>query len=128
MELRAEIKGLGELQNTMTKTLEAVRKGTEAGMLETMTRVGERADAIVPFDEGTLSSSQVMDRPRAGGGAVKGKIGYGHGPSQPYALYQHERTDLAHPGGRQAKFLETPAKVIGLSMGNIIAKHLKGLL
>src|SRR5215213_10742467 len=29
---------------------------------------------------------------------------------QPYALVQHERTDYAHPGGGQAKYLETPLK------------------
>jgi len=43
-----------------------------------------------------------------------------------YAVYVHERTDLKHKKGKQAKFLEGPAKIYKIRLLNIIARRSRG--
>lgn len=43
-----------------------------------------------------------------------------------YAVYVHERTELKHKKGKQAKFLESPAKIYRIRILNIIARRSRG--
>ena len=43
----------------------------------------------------------------------------------PYAIWVHERTDLRHQAGKQAKFLETAARQELPVMAGIVAKTVK---
>lgn len=50
---------------------------------------------------------------------------YTVGYSAPYAIYVHERTDLRHEPGKQAKFLEQPARTEKGRMAAIVAQTVK---
>ena len=63
----------------------------------------DESKKLVPFDEGVLSASGSVAVNEKGTKAV---VGY----NTPYAVYQHERTDLYHPNGRSAKYLERPLR------------------
>lgn len=63
----------------------------------------DESKKLVPFDEGVLSASGSVAVNEKGTKAV---VGY----NTPYAVYQHERTDLRHPNGRSAKYLERPLR------------------
>lgn len=60
---------------------------------------------LVPVDTGALRASGQV-RTGHSGREPYVEVVYG-GPAAPYAIYVHERMDLAHPVG-QAKFLEQP--------------------
>ncbi len=62
----------------------------------------------VPVDIGNLEGSGFVDDPQRGRGAIISiDIVYG-GPSEPYAVVQHEDLELKHPNKGQAKYLERP--------------------
>ena len=65
------------------------------------------AKKLVPHDTGTLSRSGYVALPAWDGGRFGVELGFG-GFASAYAVAQHERTDYAHPEGRQAKYLEQP--------------------
>jgi hypothetical protein len=46
----------------------------------------------------------------------------------PYAAYQHERTDLHHPRGGKAKYLEGPLKQFAPQMAPYIAARVRAKL
>ncbi|MEJ7783175.1 MAG: hypothetical protein WKF96_00130 [Solirubrobacteraceae bacterium] len=75
------------------------------------------AQRIAPLQEGTLAGSATRETDSDGtsGATVTG------GFHVVYAEVQHERTDFVHPGGKQAKYLEMPAKKIGARAPAIIA-------
>lgn len=78
-----------------------------AALFSSAVDVANKADELVPVDEGILRGSQNVVPPKPLSKNPSASITYG-GPSAPYALYQHERTDLKHPKGGQAKYLEEP--------------------
>ena len=59
------------------------------------------SNKIVPFEEGTLKRSGMVDVE-----GKRGTVSY----DTPYAIYQHEATDWAHSHGQEAKFLEKTIK------------------
>lgn len=69
--------------------------------------IANKADELVPFDDGDLSASQKIEFARRGD--LTATVTYG-GLAAPYALVQHERLDYKHRAGRTAKYLENPAK------------------
>lgn len=60
---------------------------------------------VVPVATGALKNSAGT---RAKGAGVHTAVAVFY--TQHYAIYVHERTDLRHKTGKQAKFLEQPAK------------------
>lgn len=76
----------------------------------------------VPKREGHLVGTGVIKRDRAGNNAVA--IEYG----TPYARWIHEHLSFKHPGGGQAKFLETALLVKGHEAINKAGEHLWGRL
>lgn len=61
------------------------------------------ATVIVPIEEGTLGRSGKATAETQGDAAV-GAVSF----NTPYAVPQHERLNLRHDEGRQAKYLEEP--------------------
>jgi hypothetical protein len=61
----------------------------------------------VPVDTGTLRASGHVKEPVITGTRVQVTMGYG-GAASAYAIVQHENTQLHHPNGGQAKYLEQP--------------------
>ena len=47
-------------------------------------------------------------------------VSYVVGYTQAYAVYVHERLDVNHPNGGQAKFLEEPARALKKEYGRIV--------
>jgi len=65
----------------------------------------KKANKIVPLDKGDLRKSgkyEVIFK----GSKVRGEVSY----NTHYALIQHENLEFRHAPGRQAKYLEQPAK------------------
>lgn len=59
-------------------------------------------------------------------GVVRGAdASYVVGYTQSYAVYVHERLDVRHPNGGQAKFLEEPARALGKVYGGIVRAMIK---
>lgn len=83
--------------------------------------IAEVSTRVAPIEEGTLiRSAQVSRDDRAG----KVAISY----DTPYAVVQHEDTQLRHDEGRQAKFLEDPVLAAADWLGPAIASRVaKGL-
>tara|TARA_R110002050_G_scaffold82257_1_gene176035 strand:+ start:797 stop:1198 length:402 start_codon:yes stop_codon:yes gene_type:complete len=101
------VKGLEETLGNLTKLNVDLKLALGAALLAAANDVAVKADTLVPFREGHLKASQSITHPNLGATNPSVKITYG-GPSEPYALVQHERLDYAHPGGGQAKYLEEP--------------------
>jgi hypothetical protein len=82
---------------------------------DAVNRVAERvltaSQQLVPLAEGTLEQSGAVSK-AANAGDLTAHITYG----TPYGRYQHERTDLRHPNGRQAKYLSDPLRMVGVPL------------
>jgi hypothetical protein len=83
------------------KATKATHDAAARGIQKWAEHVLEEATRIVPLREGTLMRSGVASVDE---GALRGAVSY----DGPYACRQHEEMDWNHPGGRQAKYLETP--------------------
>lgn len=87
---------------TVTYDAKGLEKLREAAMdaIADLAEFGlEESNRIVPIEEGTLARSGTVSVDRASGVA---QVSY----DTPYAIVQHEDTQLRHDQGRQAKFLE----------------------
>lgn len=76
-------------------------------LYEEANRIFNQSQALVPVDTGALRSSGMVTLPEQSPQGPSVTIGYG-GAAAPYAIYVHERLDLNHPNGGQAKYLEEP--------------------
>ena len=94
-EVQARLKAAGVLTDQ-----EIARGLKRAGLY--LQRLSQK---VVPVDTGALKNSagtRMVGRGKYAAAAVF--------YTQSYAVYVHERTDLRHKAGKQAKFLEGPAK------------------
>lgn len=101
------IKGLDRLDKVFRDLGIDARLALSSALFAAAHDVANQADDLVPVDEGILKASQSVTPPKAQSATPTARITYG-GPSAPYALVQHERTDFNHPKGGQAKYLEEP--------------------
>ena len=86
---------------------ERITAAVGGGLYLVANSVITEAKKLVPHDTGTLSRSGYVALPAWDGGRFGVELGFG-GFASAYAVAQHERTDYAHPEGRQAKYLEQP--------------------
>lgn len=75
----------------------------------------------VPHEEGTLENSGSVSYES---GKLRAAISY----NTPYAAVQHEDMSLRHDNGREAKYLENALNAEKDTVGEIIAKSVKGEL
>jgi hypothetical protein len=68
-----------------------------------------QSQEIVPVDTGILKDSGTVLDPEINGNRVEVVMGYG-GAASAYALRQHEDLSYRHAEGKQAKYLEQPAR------------------
>lgn len=80
----------------------AVRRAAAEGLTAAAELILGEAIAIVPLDVSTLQDSGKVTP--ATPDNLRAIISF----DTPYAVVQHERMDLHHPNGRQAKYLERP--------------------
>lgn len=98
-----------------------VHDAAARGLYKWAEHVLEEANRIVPLQEGTLQNTGVASVDE---GALRGAVSY----DTPYAVKQHEELDYQHPGGRQAKYLETPLNASHAKGLQIVADEIKGVL
>jgi hypothetical protein len=90
---------------------EAMRGDVAAAVNAVAERVLTASQQLVPLLEGTLEQSGTVSK-KATEGDLFAELSYG----TPYGRYQHERTDLRHPNGRQAKYLSDPLRSVGVPL------------
>jgi len=78
------------------------------------------SNKIIPFEEGTLKRSGIVDMDRS---EPRARISY----DTPYAAVQHEDRSLSHDHGRQAKYLERTIKSKGDKMMDYLEEELGGI-
>lgn len=120
----ATIYGIEELLGALRRMEKDTVGVVGRALYEEALDVAQKADLLVPYDTGNLARSQIVHHPKQAGNNVHVDITYG-GVAEPYALVQHENLDFFHPSrasglppnGRQAKYLEEPAReaMIGLT-------------
>jgi len=102
-----QIRGMKELNHQLELMGKDAKQALSVAMMQSARDVANEADELVPVDEGILRATQDVSPKGMFTNRPQVTISYG-GPSAPYALVQHERTDYEHPGGGQAKYLEEP--------------------
>jgi hypothetical protein len=77
----------------------------------------------VPKETGDLAATMQVSEPVIEGDTATVTVSYGNPDDQTgiYAVVQHERTDFAHPGGGQAKYLESAVLESAQGFGGEIA-------
>ena len=105
--MTVSVKGMKELNAQLEALGKDAKHALSMAMMQSAQDVANEADELVPVDEGILRATQDVKHKGMFTNKPNVTISYG-GPSAPYALVQHERTDLNHPGGGQAKYLEEP--------------------
>jgi hypothetical protein len=100
-----EVRGVGGIREALRKADVKLAWKIRRGLIKGGMLLQRLSQQVVPIDTSNLKNS-------AGTKAI------GHGWSTDvivyytahYAVYVHERTDLQHAEGKQAKFLEGPAR------------------
>lgn len=113
---------MAEVINNLRKeekfTLAKLRRGIKKACLFLLRKSKE----VVPVLTGALKGSgdvRIEDGPTWD--TIEGIVFY----TAEYAIYVHERLDLLHKEGKQAKFLEGPAKEHSVRIGEIIAEEVR---
>lgn len=95
------------------------RAAAEEGLRKAAEHVLQTSRTLVPLEEGTLERSGKVSVD-----GLKAAVSY----DTVYAVYQHERMDLRHVSGRQAKYLEQPLNTEGPTCSAIIAAEVRAAL
>ena len=104
----------------VVKRVEAAAKAAVADAVESLL---EEANRTIPIEEGTMARSGSTSV-ETSGSVVTGVIAY----DTPYAPRQHEDTRLRHDAGRRAKWLERTLKEEAPTIGDFLAKSMRGAL
>lgn len=96
----------------------ATHDGAVAGVRIAAEHLLGESRQLVPIEEGTLERSGTVDVDDASESA---SVSY----DTPYAVYQHERLDLKHDEGRQAKYLEQPFITEQETLQELIAAEIR---
>lgn len=97
---------------------DALREGAARGILVGAEYLLTESRKVVPLDEGTLerSGTASVDEDE-----LIGAVTY----DTPYAVRQHEELNWRHAPGRQAKYLEQPARRLATPIGKLIAAQVR---
>ena len=92
----------------MVKLIEGIENATPDAIRHGLQPIFDTSQELVPVDTSRLKDSGYVEvRTEGRGGRVRAEIGYGLHGKPFYAGIVHERLDLRHAAGKQAKFLET---------------------
>lgn len=86
-----------------------------------------QSQELVPVDTGVLKTSGTVLPPTIMGNVVEVVLGYG-GAASAYALRQHEDLSYNHAEGKQAKYLEQPAREAMESLEQSLADRMEGII
>lgn len=98
MKVTVQIKGSREVLKRLEEMTRRYRAATAAALYQEGLALDARANAndMIPVDTGRMRATHYVAPPTIRGGRLFVEIGYGTS----YAIYVHERTDLAHRVGR----------------------------
>jgi len=116
MPSMVKVTGVNEIRLALHKADTQLAKDMRRGLAKAGLLLRRYSMEVVPVDTTTLQTSS-------------GTRVLGHGwntdvivfYTASYAVYVHERTDLKHEPGKQAKFLEEPARTHRQELLNVIA-------
>jgi len=100
----------------------AFKEGSVEGLTMATEHLLKVSRDQVPLEEGNLERSGRADVDAA---SMRGSVSYGSGVSADYAVIQHERLDLHHDSGRNAKYLENAVNSEQQTMAALIAGALR---
>jgi len=123
-DIRLTWKGEEKLQRFLRDSPREALQATRKSLNESGEQVMTEAKRVTPVDTGTLRGSGHVKSPTVTRTRVEVILGFG-GAASAYALYQHERTDLNHPGQGQAKYLERPFNAATSRIQRKLASDLK---
>jgi len=110
------ITGVSDIRIALHKADTQLAKDMRRGLAKAGLLLQRYSQEVVPFDTGNLhgsSGTRVVGR----GWDTDAIVFY----TASYAVYVHERTDLQHAIGKQAKFLEGPAREHRAELLKVIA-------
>lgn len=102
-----ELEGGERLARIFDRATDAHRKTLGKAMKLEASRILNESKRIVPFRDGILKDSGMVEGPKVDATGVEVQITYG-GAAKAYAAVQHWDTSLNHPNGKQALYLLTP--------------------
>lgn len=117
------IQGMDELRRKLAQASEKAMPYLKEAMRAAGQQAMTESHKEVPVLTGTLKRSGQLQSVEQDGHQIIVTVGYG-GPAIPYALYQHERTDLAHPTGGKAHYLSDPVKAMAGRLGSFLAARI----
>ena len=106
------------------KVASAVDRATSRGIKRIGQEVCDKSQRLVPVSP-SPGGGYLRDTGRIeflDGGKTAVITYHGHPETPLQALYVHERTDVHHSGGTQAKFLEQPANEAARDMSRLAAE------
>jgi hypothetical protein len=103
-----ETEGLEFLIEDMSRLPYKLQAKMAAVLKRQLTEVLNKAKDLAPYESGDLADSGRLNGPRITGGSVYFSIDFGVDPPLIRAIIQHENLTFKHPGGKQAKYVETP--------------------
>jgi len=112
------IAGTDRVIRNMHRQIAAIRTRTKAGLWEAALKIKADALPLTPIDIGNLRQSAYVEMLDGPSGPVA-EIGY----TAAYAVYVHERLELAHKSPTQAKFLEEALKRNAANVVTIIKQR-----
>lgn len=119
---KSTVKGVERLIAAIEKRKEDHAKNFERGLTRAGLWLLRESMQIVPIDTSALKNSGPMvTRAEGSGFGTIMVVGYG----QDYAIYVHEDLLALHAPGKQAKFLEQPAREGRPTMRQIIVEEMR---
>lgn len=110
MAIKITWNGLDALKKAMSKQgVDETKVVLKMALYQEAQLIMAKSLRLVPVDTSALKQSGGIQPPVTRGDHISVQMGYG-GAASAYALKQHEDLSLQHKAGKQAKFLETPAR------------------
>jgi hypothetical protein len=106
-KVTVEFVGMDRLGRMFDRGGDAHRKVLGRAMMTQAQIILNASKAIVPYRDGPLRDSGMVEGPKVDGSGVEVEISYG-GAAQAYAAVQHWDESLNHPNGKQALYLKKP--------------------
>ncbi len=113
------VTGMPAVLSKMKAATKKYGRQFERGTKKAALFLERKATEVVPVDKNILRPG--VETRNVGGTGFRADLIVTYGPNE-YAVYVHEDMNAKHKPGKQAKFLEGPARIFRSEMFKIIAK------
>lgn len=111
-----KVNGVNAILRALDKSDAKVAAATARGLKKAGLVLQRESQKIVPIDTGALKNS-AFTRATGAGFDTEVIVGY----TQEYAIYVHEDLNARHAPGKEAKFLEGPARRLQTRLARVVA-------